>query len=163
MTALINRKEIWSNCCAQRFLKELKVFFFTIYKLMVVQLVKIFNEFKRIVEELGCVLKTNCNIGSRWIMSSAIINPSICLTFYCQSSFSLVSDLYHDTWSSSSSESNDEFIELLPELPVHFSEKIGFPSLSPKIDKDSTRSKLERCPIEDISEKVRTCWTLVLL
>uniref|UniRef100_A0A1I8EUL8 XPG N-terminal domain-containing protein n=1 Tax=Wuchereria bancrofti TaxID=6293 RepID=A0A1I8EUL8_WUCBA len=69
-------------------------------------------------------------------------------------------DLHHDTWSSSSSESSDEFVEIFPELSNHFSEKIDDPSSSAKTVENSTESEPKECFINDndkecIVEKVK--------
>ncbi|EJW82472.1 XPG domain-containing protein [Wuchereria bancrofti] len=58
-------------------------------------------------------------------------------------------DLHHDTWSSSSSESSDEFVEIFPELSNHFSEKIDDPSSSAKTVENSTESEPKECFIND--------------
>ncbi|VBB31783.1 unnamed protein product [Acanthocheilonema viteae] len=57
-------------------------------------------------------------------------------------------DLRHDTWSSTSSESSDEFIEVLPELSEHFFEKTDSSSKT-KTTKISTESEAKQCLIND--------------
>lgn len=54
-------------------------------------------------------------------------------------------DLHHDTWSSSSSESSDEFVEIFPE----FSEKLDVPLSSTKTAENSTECEPKECFIKD--------------